>query len=73
MKYLAQVWQEQAVSPGGIIGALVRSGIPEERAKLYESGINSGDIVMGVTPRNGEDAKYFEQNWRTNKGEEINN
>ncbi len=56
---------------GGVIGALVGSGIPEERAKLYESGIKDGNIVMGVHPRNGEDAKYFENNWRTNKGEEI--
>src|ERR1035437_5140822 len=55
----------------GVIGALVVSGIPEERAKLYESGIKSGNIVMGVHPRNDEDAKYFENNWRTNKGEEI--
>jgi hypothetical protein len=58
---------------GGIIGALVGSGIPEERAKLYESGIESGKIVMGVNPRNGEDSKFFENNWRTNKGEEIHN
>lgn len=56
---------------GGIIGALVGSGIPEERAKLYESGIKEGNIVMGVNPRNSEDAKYFENNWRTNRGEEI--
>ena len=56
---------------GGVIGALVGSGIPEERAKLYESGIKDGNIVMGVNPRNSEDAKYFEDNWRTNKGEEI--
>jgi hypothetical protein len=56
---------------GGVIGALVGSGIPEERAKLYESGIKNGNIVMGVHPRNTEDAKYFEDNWRTNKGEEI--
>lgn len=56
---------------GGVIGALVGSGIPEERAKLYESGIKNGHIVMGVHPRNGEDAKYFENNWRTNKGVEI--
>jgi hypothetical protein len=58
---------------GGIIGALVGSGIPEERAKLYESGIKDGNIVMGVKPRNDEDAKYFENNWRTNKAEEIHN
>jgi hypothetical protein len=58
---------------GGIIGALVGSGIPEERARLYESGIKDGNIVMGVKPRNDEDAKYFENNWRTNKAEEIHN
>lgn len=56
---------------GGVIGALVGSGMPEARAKLYESGIKSGQIVMGVKPRNVEDAKYFENNWRTNKAEEI--
>jgi hypothetical protein len=56
---------------GGVIGALIGSGIPEDRAKVYESGVKSGNIVMGVKPRNEEDAKYFEENWRTNKGEEI--
>jgi hypothetical protein len=56
---------------GGVIGALVGSGIPEARAKLYESGIKDGQIVIGVQPRNDEDAEYFEENWRTNKGEEI--
>lgn len=58
---------------GGIIGALVGSGIPEARAKLYESGIKEGQIVMGIKPRNDEDARYFENNWRTNKAEEIYN
>ncbi|HRZ96995.1 MAG TPA: hypothetical protein P5084_05525 [Paludibacter sp.] len=58
---------------GGVFGALVGSGIPEERAKLYESGIKSGNIVMGVNPRNPDDAKYFEENWRINNGEEIHN
>lgn len=56
---------------GGIIGALIGSGIPEDRAKKYESGIKEGRIVMGVKPRNDEDAKYFEEDWRTNKGEEV--
>jgi len=56
---------------GGIIGALVGAGIPEERAKLYESGIKKGNVVLGVHPRNEEDAEYLENNWRTNKGEEI--
>ncbi len=56
---------------GGIIGALVGSGIPEARAKLYESGIKEGNVVISVMPKNDEDAKYLEDNWRTNRGEEI--
>jgi hypothetical protein len=57
---------------GGIIGALVGRGIPEERAKKYESGIKNGKIVMGVKPRSDEDARYFESEWRSNRAEEIN-
>lgn len=56
---------------GGIIGALIGSGIPEDRAKVYESGIKNGHIVMGVHPRNEEDAKFFESDWRTNNAEEV--
>lgn len=56
---------------GGLIGALIGSGIPEERAKIYETGVNEGGIVMGVTPRSEEDAQYFETEWRNNKGEHI--
>lgn len=56
---------------GGIIGALVGSGIPEARAKLYESGIKEGNVVISVTPKNEEDARYLEENWRNNRGEEI--
>ena len=56
---------------GGLIGALIGAGIPEERAKLYEKGVKDGRIVMGVKPRNKEDAEYFQNDWRNNKGEEI--
>lgn len=56
---------------GGIIGALVGWGIPKERAKLYESGIKDGHIVMGVRPKNAEDAEYLEENWREHDGREI--
>lgn len=56
---------------GGIIGALVGSGIPEARAKLYESGIKEGNVVISVIPKNEEDARYLEDNWRTNRGEEV--
>jgi len=56
---------------GGLIGALVGHGIPEEHAKHYEQGIREGGIVMGVEPRSDEDADYFENNWRENRGESI--
>jgi hypothetical protein len=56
---------------GGLVGALVGSGIPEDRAKEYESGIKEGGIVMGVNPRTDEDAAYFENEFRTNRGESV--
>jgi hypothetical protein len=56
---------------GGLIGSLVGWGIPEERAKVYESGIKNGGIVLGVNPRTDEDAEYFEQEWKKNRGEQI--
>ena len=56
---------------GGIIGALVGAGIPEERVKDYEEGLKSGGIVMGVNARSDEDADYFENDWRSNRGEHV--
>jgi len=56
---------------GGIIGALVGAGIPEERAKVYDKGIREGGIVMGVNPKNDDDATYFEKEWRANRAEEL--
>jgi uncharacterized protein YjbJ (UPF0337 family) len=56
---------------GGLIGALVGHGIPEEHAKYYEKGLREGGIVMGVQPRNEEDADYFEKSWRENRGESV--
>ena len=56
---------------GGLIGALVGSGIPEDRAREYEEGLKNGGMVLGVNPRSDEDADYFENDWRTNRGENI--
>jgi hypothetical protein len=36
---------------GGLVGALVGAGIPEHRAKQYESRLNNGGIMVGVTPK----------------------
>ncbi|HVG31297.1 MAG TPA: hypothetical protein VM864_16420 [Pyrinomonadaceae bacterium] len=56
---------------GGLIGALVGHGIPEDRAKEYDKGIRDGGILMGVNARSDEDAEYFENQFRTNRGENI--
>lgn len=56
---------------GGLIGALVGSGMNEERARLYESGVKDGKIVMGVKPRNDEDAAYLESDWNSRKAEQV--
>lgn len=56
---------------GGIIGALIGWGIPEERAKLYESDLKNGGIVLGVTPHNNDDAAYFEGEWKSYNGRNI--
>jgi hypothetical protein len=49
---------------GGLIGTLVGAGIPEERAKAYEADLKNGGIIVGVEPRNDEDARYFENDWQ---------
>ncbi|MGI4875052.1 MAG: hypothetical protein ACRYFX_28190 [Janthinobacterium lividum] len=56
---------------GGLVGALVGSGIPEEHAAEYEQGIKDGGIVMGVKPRNAEDAKYFEQEFKNSDADKV--
>jgi hypothetical protein len=50
---------------GGLTGALIGWGIPEERVVHYEKGIREGGTVLGITPRNPEDAEYLENQWRT--------
>jgi hypothetical protein len=56
---------------GGIVGALVGWNIPEERVKRYEEGIKKGGILMGVRPRSDEDAEYLQQNWTTNRAQDV--
>jgi hypothetical protein len=56
---------------GGLIGALVGAGIPEERVKRYEEGLKNGGILMGVTPRSDDDARYFETQWQKHEGQHV--
>ena len=56
---------------GGLVGALIGSGIPEDHAVEYENDVKNGGIVMGVKPRNAEDAQYFEEEFRRNNGDKV--
>lgn len=46
---------------GGLIGALIGAGIPEYRAKVYEAGLLSGGILLGVEAKTDEDADKLEE------------
>ena len=52
---------------GGIVGALVGWNMPEERVKEYDEGIRNGGILMGVRPRNSEDATHLSTTWKANR------
>jgi hypothetical protein len=56
---------------GGIVGALIGWGIPEERVKEYDQGIRDGGILMAVRPKNEEDASFFENSWKSDRGEHV--
>jgi hypothetical protein len=45
---------------GGVIGALIGAGIPEYRAKVYDSELRGGGILIGVEARSDEEVKELE-------------
>ena len=58
---------------GGIVGALVGWNMLEERVKEYDDGIRNGGILMGVHPRNQEDANHLSTNWKANRAQNVYN
>lgn len=56
---------------GGLVGALIGAGMPEDRARAYETGIQNGGTVVGVKPRNADDAEHFRNEWRNYRGEHV--
>ena len=56
---------------GGVIGALQHWGIPASRMDEYHAGIENGGILMGIKPHSAEDALYFEQQWKVNRGTQV--
>jgi hypothetical protein len=55
----------------GLIGALGDWGIPKERIRHYEAGIQEGGILMMVEARSEEDARQIEQQWNAIGGRDI--
>ena len=56
---------------GGLVGALVGWNMPEVRVKEYEEGISNGGILMGVRPRNDEDATHLSTEWKNYQAQDI--
>ena len=46
---------------GGVIGALIGAGIPEYRAKVYDSELRGGGILIGVEARADEEVEKLEE------------
>lgn len=56
---------------GGIIGALVGWGIPEDNARAYQEALRSGGVVIGVVPRDADDAAKIQEEFKNLHGEDI--
>ena len=56
---------------GGIVGALVGWNMPKERVKEYDEGIRNGGILMGVRPRNDEDADHVSAAWKSHRAQNV--
>jgi hypothetical protein len=53
---------------GGIIGALVGAGIPEDRAMVYEKGLQEGGVVVGARARDEMHAAELERDFESYGG-----
>ena len=45
---------------GGLIGMLIGTGIPEHRAKVYDTGVRGGGILLGVEAKTSEEVDKLE-------------
>lgn len=56
---------------GFIIGILMIPSASKEKLKLAEPKMADDGIIIGVNPKNKEDAMYVEDNWKTHKGKMV--
>jgi len=45
---------------GGLIGLLLGAGIPEHRAKVYDTGVRGGGILLGVEAKTADEVEKLE-------------
>src|SRR5438270_11700999 len=45
---------------GGLIGLLVGTGIPEHRARVYDTGVRGGGILLGIETKTSEEVDKIE-------------
>jgi hypothetical protein len=45
---------------GGLIGLLIGTGIPEHRAKVYDTGVRGGGILLGVEAKSSDEIEKLE-------------
>src|ERR1700759_1642669 len=56
---------------GGIVGALVGLGIPEIEAKRYEERLRSGNFLIAVDARDGDQEKRAKEIFKNAKADDI--
>ena len=54
------VWGGAGGATGGLIGMLIGTGIPEHRAKVYDTGVRGGGILLGIEAKTAEEADKLE-------------
>jgi len=45
---------------GGLIGLLIGTGMPEHRAKVYDTGLRGGGILLGVEAKDSDEVDKLE-------------
>jgi len=56
---------------GGVLGALIGAGIPEANAEAYQDALRNGGVVIGVVPRDSDDATAIQDRFRNLRGESV--
>lgn len=56
---------------GGVLGALIGAGLTEQNAQAYSEALRQGGVVLGVYPRNKDDADEIQDKFELYNGENV--